>query len=227
MRQYIGFGTPAETNARFKYLMAHGQDALNVAFDLPTQLGLDSDDPRAEGEVGRVGMAIDSLARHGGGVRRHRRRPRVHLVHDQLHGGLHPGDVPRGGGEAGRRRGTASSRRRRTTSSRSSSPAGRGSIRWTPRSGWSATSSSSARGTRRSSNPDLGLRLPHPRGRLHPRPGDGVRARSSSPRTRSCWWSAACPSTSSRRACRSTSRAGASSSRKSRSSARAGGCTPG
>src|SRR4029434_1068245 len=62
MRQYVGFGTPAETNARFKYLMAHGQDALNVAFDLPTQLGLDSDDPRAEGEVGRVGMAIDTLA---------------------------------------------------------------------------------------------------------------------------------------------------------------------
>jgi methylmalonyl-CoA mutase N-terminal domain/subunit len=62
MRQYIGFGTPEETNARFKYLMAHGQDALNVAFDLPTQLGLDSDDPRADGEVGRVGMAIDTLA---------------------------------------------------------------------------------------------------------------------------------------------------------------------
>lgn len=62
MRQYIGFGTPAETNARFKYLMAHGQDALNVAFDLPTQLGLDSDDPRAEGEVGQVGMAVDTLA---------------------------------------------------------------------------------------------------------------------------------------------------------------------
>jgi len=62
MRQYVGFGTPSETNRRFKYLMARGQDALNVAFDLPTQLGLDSDDPRAEGEVGRVGMAIDSLA---------------------------------------------------------------------------------------------------------------------------------------------------------------------
>ena len=57
MRQYVGFGTPAETNARFKYLMGHGQDALNVAFDLPTQLGLDSDDRRAEGEVGRVGPA--------------------------------------------------------------------------------------------------------------------------------------------------------------------------
>jgi methylmalonyl-CoA mutase N-terminal domain/subunit len=62
MRQYVGFGTPNETNGRFKYLMAHGQDALNVAFDLPTQLGLDSDDPKAEGEVGRVGMAVDSLA---------------------------------------------------------------------------------------------------------------------------------------------------------------------
>ncbi|PYO02600.1 MAG: methylmalonyl-CoA mutase [Candidatus Rokuibacteriota bacterium] len=62
MRQYVGFGTPEETNRRFKYLMAHGQDALNVAFDLPTQLGLDSDHPRAEGEVGMVGMAVDSLA---------------------------------------------------------------------------------------------------------------------------------------------------------------------
>src|SRR5258708_30932772 len=62
MRQYLGVGTAAEANARFKYLMAHGQDALNVAFDLPTQLGLDSDDPRADGEVGRVGMAIDTLA---------------------------------------------------------------------------------------------------------------------------------------------------------------------
>src|SRR5215475_10394918 len=62
MRQYVGFGTPAQTNSRFEYLMAHGQDALNVAFDLPTQLGLDSDHPRASGEVGRVGMAVDSLA---------------------------------------------------------------------------------------------------------------------------------------------------------------------
>src|SRR3972149_4022489 len=54
-------GPPAQTNARFKYRMAHGQDALNVAFDLPTQLGLDSDHPRAEGEVGRTGVAIDSV----------------------------------------------------------------------------------------------------------------------------------------------------------------------
>lgn len=62
MRQYSGFATAKETNKRFKYLIEHGQTGLNVAFDLPTQLGLDSDDPRALGEVGRVGMAIDSLA---------------------------------------------------------------------------------------------------------------------------------------------------------------------
>jgi methylmalonyl-CoA mutase N-terminal domain/subunit len=61
MRQYSGFGTAKETNERFKWLLEQGQTALNVAFDLPTQLGLDSDDPLAEGEVGRVGMAIDSL----------------------------------------------------------------------------------------------------------------------------------------------------------------------
>ena len=60
-RQYTGFGTPAETNERFKLMIAHGQTGLNVAFDLPSQMGLDSDDPLAEGEVGRVGMAVDSL----------------------------------------------------------------------------------------------------------------------------------------------------------------------
>ncbi len=61
MRQYSGFGTAAETNERFKYLISHGQNGLNVAFDLPTQTGLDSDDPMADGEVGRVGMAVDTL----------------------------------------------------------------------------------------------------------------------------------------------------------------------
>ncbi len=60
-RQYTGFGTPRETNERFKLMISHGQTGLNVAFDLPTQMGLDSDDPSAEGEVGRVGMAVDSL----------------------------------------------------------------------------------------------------------------------------------------------------------------------
>jgi len=61
MRQYAGFGTPEETNGRFKYLIANGQTGLNVAFDLPTQVGMDSDEPLAEGEVGRVGMAVDTL----------------------------------------------------------------------------------------------------------------------------------------------------------------------
>ncbi len=60
-RQYSGFGTPAETNERFKLLISHGQTGLNVAFDLPTQMGYDSDNPIVEGEVGRVGMAVDSL----------------------------------------------------------------------------------------------------------------------------------------------------------------------
>src|SRR3712207_5069599 len=62
IRQYAGFGSAEETNARFRYLLDRGQTGLSVAFDLPTQLGLDSDDPRAAGEVGRVGVAIDSLA---------------------------------------------------------------------------------------------------------------------------------------------------------------------
>jgi methylmalonyl-CoA mutase N-terminal domain/subunit len=60
-RQYTGFGTPKETNERFKLMIDHGQTGLNVAFDLPTQMGLDSDHPLAQGEVGRVGMAVDSL----------------------------------------------------------------------------------------------------------------------------------------------------------------------
>lgn len=61
MRQYTGFGDAADTNARFRYLIDNGQTGLNVALDLPTQCGLDSDDPLAQGEVGRVGMAVDTL----------------------------------------------------------------------------------------------------------------------------------------------------------------------
>ncbi|MFZ0014833.1 MAG: methylmalonyl-CoA mutase family protein, partial [Acidimicrobiia bacterium] len=61
MRQYSGFGTAIETNQRFKALLAAGQTGLSVAFDLPTQMGLDSDHPLAAGEVGKVGVAIDSI----------------------------------------------------------------------------------------------------------------------------------------------------------------------
>jgi methylmalonyl-CoA mutase, N-terminal domain len=62
MRQYAGFGSAAETNARFRYLLDHGQTGLSVAFDLPTQMGYDSDHVMAAAEVGKVGVAIDSLA---------------------------------------------------------------------------------------------------------------------------------------------------------------------
>ncbi|WP_456398662.1 acyl-CoA mutase large subunit family protein [Mesoaciditoga sp.] len=61
MRQYAGFGTAEESNKRYKYLLEQGQSGLSVAFDLPTQIGYDSDDPHSLGEVGKVGVAIDSL----------------------------------------------------------------------------------------------------------------------------------------------------------------------
>jgi methylmalonyl-CoA mutase N-terminal domain/subunit len=61
MRQYAGFASAAESNRRYRHLLDHGTTGLSVAFDLPTQIGYDSDDPHAAGEVGRVGVAIDSL----------------------------------------------------------------------------------------------------------------------------------------------------------------------
>lgn len=61
MRQYAGFGTAEESNQRYRYLLGQGQTGLSVAFDLPTQIGYDSDDPMATGEVGKVGVAIDSI----------------------------------------------------------------------------------------------------------------------------------------------------------------------
>ncbi len=62
MRQYAGFSTAAESNRRYRYLLERGTTGLSIAFDLPTQIGMDSDDPRARGEVGKVGVAIDSVA---------------------------------------------------------------------------------------------------------------------------------------------------------------------
>src|SRR5512134_89827 len=61
MRQYAGFGTARETNRRFRYMLEGGMTGINVAFDLPTQHGYDSDDPRARGEVGNVGVPVSSL----------------------------------------------------------------------------------------------------------------------------------------------------------------------
>ena len=68
MRQFAGFGTARETNERFKFLLAHGQTGLSVAFDFPTLMGRDSDDPIARGEVGQVGVAISSLRDTAGRV---------------------------------------------------------------------------------------------------------------------------------------------------------------
>ncbi|HEX9500223.1 MAG TPA: methylmalonyl-CoA mutase family protein, partial [Thermoanaerobaculia bacterium] len=62
IRQYAGFSTAAESNRRYRYLLERGTTGLSIAFDLPTQIGMDSDDPRARGEVGKVGVAIDSVA---------------------------------------------------------------------------------------------------------------------------------------------------------------------
>ena len=61
MRQYAGYGSAVESNRRYRYLLAQGQTGLSVAFDLPTQMGYDSDDPAARGEVGKVGVAIATL----------------------------------------------------------------------------------------------------------------------------------------------------------------------
>src|SRR4051794_41784302 len=75
MRQYAGFGSAQESNERYRYLMSQGVSGLSVAFDLPTQIGYDSDHPLAAGEVGRVGVAIDSIedmAALFGGIPLHR-----------------------------------------------------------------------------------------------------------------------------------------------------------
>src|SRR4029079_11015989 len=61
MRQFAGFGTAAETNERFHYLLDHGQTGLSTAFDMPSLMGHDSDDPRSLGEVGREGVSVDTL----------------------------------------------------------------------------------------------------------------------------------------------------------------------
>ena len=72
MRQFAGFGTASDTNRRFKYLLAHGQTGLSTAFDLPTLMGRDGDDPLALGEVGMCGVAVSSLADMAHIVRRNR-----------------------------------------------------------------------------------------------------------------------------------------------------------
>ena len=113
MRQYAGFGTRRETNERFHFLLGAGQTGLSCAFDLPTQMGYDSDHPRAEGEVGKVGVAIDSLE----DMRLLLARPPARQGHDVDDDQLDGGDPAaalrargRGAGRAVRRRSAARSR---------------------------------------------------------------------------------------------------------------------
>ena len=102
MRQFSGFASPEETNERYLYLLEHGVDGLSVAFDLPTLMGYDSDHAFSEGEVGKCGVAIDSLEDMEILFRGNRPGEDHGLDDDQFSGQRAVGDVPGGGREAGR-----------------------------------------------------------------------------------------------------------------------------
>ena len=135
IRQYAGFASAEETNQRFRYLLDRGQTGLSVAFDLPTQLGYDSDDERAAGEVGRTGVAIDSIADMELLFDGDPARPGLDLDDDQRARRAAPAALRAGGRGAGRAGPSSSAARPRTTSSRSTSRAGTTSSRRGPRCG--------------------------------------------------------------------------------------------
>ena len=145
IRQYAGFASAEETNARFRYLLERGQTGLSVAFDLPTQLGYDSDDPLAVGEVGRTGVAIDSIADMELLLRRDPARRGLDLDDDQRArrrcSCCSTSSSPRSRAS----RATGSAARSRTTSSRSTSRAGTTSSRRGRRCGSPPTCSRTAR----------------------------------------------------------------------------------
>ena len=129
MRQYAGFGTAEESNQKFRYLLSQGQTGLSVAFDLPSQLGYDSDDPMAIAEVGQVGVAIDSLYDMETLFNGHPSRQGLDEHDDQRPRGGDARDVHRRRRKAGRAAPTSSTAPSRTTCSRSTSPAARTSSR--------------------------------------------------------------------------------------------------
>ena len=176
IRQYAGFGSAEETNARFRYLLDRGQTGLSVAFDLPTQLGYDSDHPRSAGEVGRSGVAIDSLAD-------------MERVFDgiPLERGVDLDDDQRAGGSAAppvravaERQGVPGAELRGTVQNDVLKEyVARGNYIFPPRP-VDADHHRSLRvlpGATAALEHDLGLRLPHPRGGLDGRAGAGVHAR--------------------------------------------------
>ena len=177
MRQYAGFGTAAESNQRYKLPARAGQTGLSVAFDLPTQMGRDPDHPLARGEVGRVGVAIDSL-------------DDMRVLLD----GIPLADVSTSmtinataatllalyvavADEHGVPRDAAVAARSRTTSSRSTSRAGRTSIRPRPSMRLITDTFAFCQARGAAVEHDLDQRLPHPRGRLRRGPGGRVHAR--------------------------------------------------
>ncbi len=123
MRQYAGYATAEESNRRYRYLLEQGQTGLSVAFDLPTQIGYDADDPMAVGEVGKVGVAISSLEDMEAPVPRHPPGQSVHQHDDQRAGRDPAGDVHRRCQTPGRWRPASCAAPSRTTSSKNTSPA--------------------------------------------------------------------------------------------------------
>ncbi len=101
MRQYAGFSTAEESNKRYRYLLEQGQTGLSVAFDLPTQIGYDADDPIAQGEVGKVGVSISSIRDMQQLFDQDSPRQGIHLDDHQRPCGGSAGDVHRGGETTG------------------------------------------------------------------------------------------------------------------------------
>ena len=223
MRQFAGFGTAEETNARFRYLLDHGQTGLSTAFDMPTLMGYDSDHPRSLGEVGREGVAVDSLDDM-----------------EQLFAGIPLGEVSTSMtinapaamllafySASQRSRGsprTSCAGRSRTTSSRSTSPRRSGSSRPSRRCG-SRRHDRVLHPQRAALAPGLDLGLPHSRGRLDRRPGARLHARRRV-RLRRAGSSAGSTSTTSRRGSRSSSTRTSTSSKRSRSTGPPAGSGP-
>ena len=226
MRQYAGFATAADSNRRYHELIEAGTTGLSVAFDLPTQMGYDSDAPLARGEVGKVGVAIDSIEDMRTLLRRHPARQGVDVDDHQRPGRAAAAALPAGGRGAGRAAGRADRhhperhpegihrpRHVHLPAAAVAAPGGR-HVRLLP-------------GRDPALEHHLDLRLPHGRGGRHAGPGDrvhaGQRARSTSgPHCAPGW-----PWTSSGPGCRSSLWPGPRCWRRWPSSARPGGSGPG
>ena len=222
MRQFAGFGTAEETNERFHYLLEHGQTGLSTAFDMPTLMGYDSDHARSLGEVGREGVAIDSLADM-----------------ETLFDGIPLGDVSTSmtiNSPAaillafyvcvGEEQGVPRDRAPRDDPDRHPQGVHRAEGVHLPARAVDAARHGHGRVLRARDAavaPDLDLRLPHPRGRLDRRAGARVHARRRLRLRRVGASSAGSTSTSSRRGSRSSSTPTTTSSRRSRSTARRAG----